>query len=327
MNEEKKVEETKIEETAPAPVEEKVEQVEQLSQIKDLLLGDSKPEEKVEETAAVEKLEKKVETVVEETKVEKETEKVEETEKPKEVVAETETETETKVEEVEKKPEEAAKVETKTEEVPIDDHWRHELNEMAKKAQGEAPAEKPAEKPAEETKVEETKAPEPAKQTVIPSADITISEEDFEKATENAAGLQEVLARKVGQAVEGRLTEILKAIPKVLNDSVDERVAIQMAASDFYRDNRDLIPFKAIVKMEANKVFSDNPGIELEEGFEKTGEEVRKKLKLSKSAASTETIVKDEGKPAFVNKSSTRTIQAPKLAGVKSEIAETLEIN
>jgi len=320
MNEEKK---TTTEKTKPAVEESNANQIDQ---IQELLLN---PAPAVEETKVVEtpaaapvETEKPVVKVVEEVKVEKEIEKVEG--KPA---------VETPAVEPEKKVEETKAEETKTvEETPAvetDAHWRNQINEMAKKAQGIVPEEKKVETETK-PKVEETKALEV--QTVqTPAAKVVITKDEFDSAMESEEGLQKVLEKisesKAQAIVEGRLTEILKAIPKVITDTVDERVTIQLAASDFYRDNEDLIPFKAVVAMEADKVFSANPGIDLEEGFNKTGEEVRKKLKMDKGAVTTQPNVKTGGKPAFVNKTSTRTIQQPVVTGIKAEIAETFDIN
>lgn len=324
MNEEKKTtqepEETKVEQTP--------ERAEQISQIADLL--SDKPVETEETKTVVEEkkvVEEEKKPVVEEIKTEKvETKEeivkeVEPEKKPEEVKAETKPEEEKKPAE---KPEEK-------EEVEDAEHWRTQMNDMAKKIQGGAPVE---EKPAEETKTEtkpaekvETKPVETVK-TQPPA--FNVSKDEFDKAMESEAGFQEVLQSKVSQVastvVEGRLTEILRSIPKVINDAVDERVTIQLAASDFYRDNPDLTPFKSVVSLVATDVFGKNPGIEYDKGFEKVGEEVRIKLKMAKGAVKTATE-KEELKPAFVQGKTTRGIQTPDLTGLKSDISETLEIN
>ncbi len=326
MNEEKKETTQETQKPEETKVEETPERADQIAQIADLL--SDKPAE-TEETKTVVEEEKK-EPVVEETKTEKvetkepeKTKEVEPEKKPEEIKAE-ETKTETK-------PEEKKPAEKPEEEVEDADHWRTQMNEMAKKIQGGAPAEE--KKPAEETKTEkpaEKVETKPAETVKAPPTEFTISKEEFDKAMESEAGFQDVLQSKVSQVastvVEGRLTEILRSIPKVINDAVDERVTIQLAASDFYRDNPDLTPFKSVVSLVATEVFGENPGIEYDKGFEKVGEEVRKKLKLAKGAVKTVTE-KEELKPAFVKGKKARGIQTPDLTGLKSEIADTLEIN
>ena len=325
MNE-KKEEQTqateKVEETRQTE-ETTEDRSERLSQIASLLSDSSTETEEVKtevveekkEEPAVEKEVKTEEVKTEkvETKEEKTEVKAEETEKPAE---ETET-TETKIVDESEDPDDLVTM-------------RQEMNEMAKKIQGIEPEEKTVET-TEAKKVEEKPA-EPAaikEEIKTQPAELTVTKDEFDKAMESEAGFQEVLQNKVNQVasgiVEGRVTEILRSIPKVINDAVDERVTIQLAASDFYRDNPDLTSFKPVVSLVATEVFGKNPGIDYEEGFQKVGEEVRKKLKMGKSApVSTEKT--DEVGPAFVQSKQSRGIQQPDVTGMKADIAETLEI-
>lgn len=224
------------------------------------------------------------------------------------------------------KPVEEKKV---VEEVDDLDEMRKQMNEMAKSQLGvtekvekedvESGKEKVVEKPVEKVEKEEVEKEPPAVD------DIRINEDEFGRAIESVDGFNAVL-EKVNKIVESRNQQfnhtIIKALPKVINGVVEEIVDLRMAASDFYRMNEDLIPFKPLCSVVANELSAKNPGKEPDELFSMVGEEVRKRLKLNKSARNSAKTKKRS--PAVVNEKSAREPEPPELTGMQAEIDEIL---
>lgn len=197
-----------------------------------------------------------------------------------------------------------------------DGSWRQQLNKMALEQLDDdepaptepepeaapAPVEKPVEKPA--------------------PAEFTISDDEYNSAMTEKSGFDNIM-QKTHDYQERRLQELIRAIPPVINDIVDNVVKFKFARADFYHMNEDLIPFKPLVQLTANKMFAKNPSMDPDKLFEKIGEEVRKALKMKKGSVSAP-VKKTKDEPAFVKKSSSRKPQPPELKGMKGEIARMM---
>lgn len=197
------------------------------------------------------------------------------------------------------------------------EEMRRQINEMAKAMQ--APASVKAEEKDEGKK--EEKKEEAVKVEAAPVKDVEITQEEFDDALESPSGMAKLFKSKMEKIVEGRVQEVLRAIPNTINSVVDQRVELRIAASDFYRENPDLIPYKQYMGVVANEVFGKDPNLGYEEGFKKTGEEVRKRLKIRR-----DTSQKAGGgtkrKPAFVKGVKSRKAVPPKVEGLEAEIME-----
>ena len=193
--------------------------------------------------------------------------------------------------------------------------WRQQLNKMAEDQLIDVSPEEPATEPVEEP------APEPKPVEKPLPAEFTISEDEYSSAMTEKKGLDNILQKSFDYQ-ERRLQEVARALPPVINEIVTEIVGHKLASSDFLRMNEDLLPFKPLVKLTANKMFAKHPDMDPDELYTKVGEEVRKALKMKKG--SKQAPVKKKEEPAFVKKSGSRKPQAPKLTGVKGEIVTML---
>jgi len=82
--------------------------------------------------------------------------------------------------------------------------------------------------------------------------------------------------------------ETLRDIPDVVGQTVKRQTKLSKAISDFYSKNPDLANYKEYVGFVFNKLQSDNQDIGVESLLNKTEEQVRKNLSLSKKAVDTE---------------------------------------
>ena len=209
--------------------------------------------------------------------------------------------------------------------------WRKQMSDMAAEQLGggkkePAPAQKkdgdgePA-PPAEPPKPAEPAVP------VQQGKKFTITEDDWSKAMTDRGGM-ETLLNSVRESerieYEARLEEVIRALPPIINNAVASIVDAKMAASDFYRVNEDLIPFKPLIQLTANKMSAKFPDKSPEELFNDVGLEVRKQLKMEKGSAPA-AKKKESDSPAFLEGSSARHPEPPKLTGQKAEIQKMLK--
>jgi len=202
-----------------------------------------------------------------------------------------------------------------------EDYWRKALNETAKEQLEEKGAS--GKKAAKGEKEEKGEKKEKEKSPIeIPS--IKISKEEWSDAMESEEGFEKVV-QKVDDAFSSRLQEIIRALPEVIEGIAKETTKTYFAISDFFQANRDLIPFKALVSLTADKLFAKYPDKDLEEVMEDVGKEVRKKLRLEKKENSR--VTKSSArKPAIVTTKTSRKPEPVKLTGMEAEISDMLSL-
>lgn len=102
-----------------------------------------------------------------------------------------------------------------------------------------------------------------------------------------------------------KLTEqLIQTVNENLDDRIASRVVIDNAVADFYRENKELIPFKANAGVIANRLQAENPGLSIHELLNKTKEELNKEygdlIEAAKNKA-TDGAGKDNSKGATPN--------------------------
>lgn len=159
------------------------------------------------------------------------------------------------------------------------------------------------------------------------SGDLQITEEEYNEAMTSVAKFNDVVMKKAAAYTEGRVQEVLRSLGNTVAPMVQQVVDIRIAASDFYLSNPDLREFKPFVGMVANEIFAKNPDKPLDELFNITGKEVRKRLKLQKPTGSASMGIERKPSPAVVapGRRSTRKPEPPKLTGMEDEINTMLE--
>lgn len=115
------------------------------------------------------------------------------------------------------------------------------------------------------------------------------SADDLEELTKDPAAFNKLLNSVYRKGVESsntRITEnFLRSAPEIVKRQVVEHLAIQKSVTQFYTDNKDLIPYKKTVAAIVNKVASENPDFSLKEVLKETEKISRAKLKLTKKAS------------------------------------------
>jgi hypothetical protein len=212
------------------------------------------------------------ETVKEETSPD-ETPKTEEksVEKVEEKTSETKSEEksdETKVEPTETKVEET-KVEPTDERDKTIEHLRNEIAELKSKPSTKEP----------ETKVESDKVDEQDFVKDLDLDEVTRDPKEFNKVLNN-------IYKKAIQDTESRL---MNTLPDVVQSRLTMIQAMQTATENFYKENKDLEPFKNAVSVTFGEVAKANQGKTYAELMSLTEAESRRRLGLPKKAIVKET--------------------------------------
>jgi hypothetical protein len=173
--------------------------------------------------------------------------------------------------------------------------------------------------------VEEPEQPKPVPK-VRPSQFI-LDEETLERALveDDKEAMKQVINSLV-QYIDSRsdvetLKEaVLLEVPAIASRIAGTQVPLLMAVREFYRDNSDLKPYSGIVGQIVNELQARNPNQTLEELFEETEKEARKRLNLKKQA-----IARSDKTPAFAKTAGSRRPGAPRITGLRGEISEMIK--
>lgn len=133
--------------------------------------------------------------------------------------------------------------------------------------------------------------------TETPSTDAPIGDEDFlgdvdlEDLTRDKEGLNKVLNAVLKKGIEiGRADmrlgdeKVLRAVPDMTKKNIELVTALKKASDDFYKDNKDLEPFKKVVALVYEEEAAKDPSKKYSEILEDVGPEVRKRLELQQKA-------------------------------------------
>lgn len=180
-----------------------------------------------------------------------------------------------------KKPTEEAQTPPATEQLSELDMAKRELAEMRALMEEMAsktmePAQKKSLTP-EEQKVQKEKA---AKQVLTFLKD----DETFDEVMKSSVNFNALLTSVVNTAV----AKTVQLIPQISNQYIDTQMTTRLAVRDFYMDNPDLLPHKKYVGFVSNELFAKNPDWDLEKNFQETEKEVRTRLKVQRSAGTTQ---------------------------------------
>lgn len=176
--------------------------------------------------------------------------------------------------------------------------------------------------------VEKLKSPTP---TNAPTTEASIDEEnfmkelDFDTITSNPEEFNKLLnlVYKKGvlaarDEVKNGSKEVIKTLPNLISDNISVIQTLEKVSNDFYSDNEDLKPYKENVAIIFGEIASANLDKTYTENLSLTGDEVRKRLNLTKPETKPETKPKPPKLPT--NKGNKRSNQTePK--GIADELA------
>ncbi len=162
-----------------------------------------------------------------------------------------------------------------------------------------------------------------------------VNQESFEEATSSPGGLNALLARVVEVATqEGARIGYERAIretPALVDSMTEKTMNTREAVRDFLSENKDLIPVRAYVGLETNKLRAENPDWPLEKLFNEAGKAVRERLKFSKVVEEVNEDKSTEDKAAFTKRGAGgggkgRSDTKSKLTPLQEEINDLAEV-
>jgi len=183
-------------------------------------------------------------------------------------------------------PTEPPVVEPPTEPPVIDDlETIRKENENLRKRIEEMSAPKPESKPAE---------PEPVPEPKLEEIDF-IGEADMDEITRDPKEFNKLLNKVFAQGITTSRTVlgegVLRSIPDIVKANVATVISLRESSEKFYKDNKDLVPFKKVVSAVFEEFAAENPGKKFSEILDDVGKEARKRLELYREA------IKPEPKP------------------------------
>jgi len=151
----------------------------------------------------------------------------------------------------------------------------------------------------------------------------------------SSAGNLNVLLGKVADvaASEGERRGYERAIretPALVDGLTEKTMSLREAAHDFLDANKDLIPVRSFLGIVVNEYRAKNPEWTIEKLFTEAGDEVRKRLELSKVVKEIDDQDGAENKGAFAKRGAgsgggTRKGTGDKLSPLQKEINELAE--
>jgi hypothetical protein len=161
--------------------------------------------------------------------------------------------------------------------------------------------------------------------------EFTLDEAILEKALieDDPKAMKQVLTSlvdyvgKMQTAQEDAVRErVLRDVPALANQIATEQVRLQLAITEFYNQNNDLVQYRGVVGAVMNEVVAKEPNLSLAEAFDKTEKETRRRLGLKKQIQ--EASGRAPARPAFAKPSGSRKPGSPRLEGLKSEISQMI---
>jgi len=170
------------------------------------------------------------------------------------------------------------------------------------------------------TKAFPTKAPT----TEAPVEEINfldgITEEDLQNPKVLNNILNTVLKRGVEIGKNVSTEHVLRSIPPVMQNVVQQQLALKTSVDNFFGSNEDLLPHRKLVALQAQKLAGENPEWNLEKLYDESGKATRDTIGLKKQTK----LKKDEKvkNPAFpkTTKGKKPAAEKPKLSALAEEI-------
>lgn len=111
-----------------------------------------------------------------------------------------------------------------------------------------------------------------------------IGDEDPDDIVRDKSALNKLLnavhKRGVETGVQRSQEGVLRKIPDLVKRNVELSVSLKKASENFYKNNKDLVPFKKVCATVFEELVSEHPDWTYEKSLEETGKEARKRLEL-----------------------------------------------
>ena len=163
-------------------------------------------------------------------------------------------------------------------------------------------------------------APPTKTKTEIELTPLEISQEEFDGLFESPEKLIGLLNRVRESAVE----QVLKSVPTLTANIVNQQTVLNRMVQDFYSENQDLAGVKPFVAVVANEIAARNPDWDVEKVFAEAATESRKRLNLKKEVQAQKAINQPAAKPGLPGTKNSRRTSAPSLSKLEQELQELM---
>lgn len=102
------------------------------------------------------------------------------------------------------------------------------------------------------------------------------TEEEMDELFKTKEGFNKLLTGVMYKSVES----MMRVVPKLVSTLADQQITTRSAITEFYSNNKDLIPSKAYVGMVADELVAHHPDWTMDKLFGELGKEVRTRLKM-----------------------------------------------
>lgn len=156
-----------------------------------------------------------------------------------------------------------------------------------------------------------------------------VADDDLENVLSSADSLNKLLNKVANvAALEGEQRGYKRAImdtPNIVSKIAGEQMTARDAARDFLDVNPDLLPVRSFLGLIANELQAQHPEWDVKTLFEKSGEETRKRLQLSKDVEDVDKEQRSEDKSSLPKRGAgggggTRTDKGSGLTELQTDI-------
>ena len=129
--------------------------------------------------------------------------------------------------------------------------------------------------------------PEPAPEPKLDEIDF-IGDADMDEITRDPKEFNKLLNKVFAQGINTSRTVlgegVLRSIPDIVKTNVATVISLRESSEQFYKENKDLEPFKKVVSNVFEEIAAKNPDKKFSEILDDVGKEARKRLELYKEA-------------------------------------------
>lgn len=104
-----------------------------------------------------------------------------------------------------------------------------------------------------------------------------ITEEEFQAALKDRAAMNSLFNKVYSEILE----YVIRSVPNIIQTRLREDAKLMIETIKFYDQNKDLVSQRELIAVISNELKAANPGWSIQELLKETGEEARRRLKLT----------------------------------------------
>lgn len=149
---------------------------------------------------------------------------------------------------------------------------------------------------------------------------LELTQEEFDAAFEKP----EALAGLLNKVRESAVEQVLRSVPTLAANIVNQQTVLKGLVQDFYSANQDLAGVKPFVAVVANEIAARNPSWSVEQVFQEAAKESRSRLQMKQQAVENAAPVGGRRPGLPVRKVGARKPNAPKLSKLEQELNDLM---